>query len=117
MKGEREMEKVKYYYGREPQTGHPKVTVCLIAGEEPGAFYRGIAICSDSEKAINKKKGKNMALGRAKRAQIKGESNMYIMREEAREMIERCNVPGWLFKSEALANLTEFEERLFNRPE
>lgn len=106
------MKRIKYYYGREPETNHPKVAVCVIEGDEPDTFFRGVAICSDSEKTISKQKARNMAFGRAFRAYLKEEFSMPVIRDEAKSVLKRC---GCFFnmKSDKDLLLTEYERRLF----
>jgi len=109
------MGNVKYYYGREIGTGHPKVTVCLIRGDK--GFYRGISICSNSEKSINKIKGKHMASGRALKAMYNMESSMPVTRSIAIDVLMKCrSVSGFaipVMKSECHPELTAFEKKLF----
>ena len=110
------MEGVKFYYGREPETNHPKVTVCVLKDEESGEYYRGVSICSDSEPTINRQKGRDMTQGRAVKALLRQGSGLVITRKEAREVLDRCGL-SFQIKSEYDAPLTEFERKLFREGE
>lgn len=106
-------EVAKFYYGREPITNCPKVTVCLIKCAQ-NMFARGMSICSDSEKSLDRNKGRNMALGRARKAVANGASDLPILRKEAWQVLSRCGMLRMERKSEWNAVVTSFERRLFD---
>lgn len=101
-----------FYYQREKETNHPRVTVCLL---NCGTFLcRGIAICSDSELSINKKRGRRIAFNRAMIAYHSEHDSAPIKRLSAVEMLRNCKTP-FPCKSQFSIELTPFENSLMKR--
>jgi len=108
-----------FYYFRDKEN-KPRVTVCLKVDTERGigAVARGVAICSLSDNP-NKKKGRQIASGRAARAAFRGNRSYRIARVEAIAALESTaefsTFPVWS-KSEFFPELTEFEKKLLGLP-
>jgi len=78
--------KTYYYYYRD-EDDVPKVTVCLLKdGNEIG---KGVAVCSPLD-FPNKKEGRKIARGFARKALGMKRSSVHILREETIEIIEDC---------------------------
>lgn len=101
--------KVKFYYGREKETNHPRVAVCLI--EMDGVVCRGMAVCSPSEPQINRKRARSLAKGRALRAYYLARTDLPIQRAEAMDVLRACNM-WYLRKSEYDCLLSVFERKI-----
>lgn len=78
-----------YYYIREDEDRHPRITVCLAVFQD-NILCRGVALCSFSEKEINKKIGRTIARNRALKAYAEQHDSCYISRGEARSVIDIC---------------------------
>ena len=112
----------KYYYlkfGAQPGTPIFAIggiaTVCVIpAAHNPGGviYARGVSFCNPKDTLI-KKKGRNIALGRAVLAIEKCENNDYISKTTPAIILSK-NL-GWVALSVWGAALTDFEKRLFAR--
>lgn len=74
-----------YYYYLRDKAKRPVVTICLL--QENGVACRGVAICSPLD-SPNKKLGRAIALGRARRALQKQKSGMPILRTVARQVTQ-----------------------------
>lgn len=105
-------EKVKFYYGREKETNHPRVAVCLL--EIGGVVCRGMAVCSPSEPQINRKRARSLAKGRALKACHLGRTTLPIYREEAMAVLCSCGI-YYLNKSEYDCLLSVFERKILGR--
>jgi hypothetical protein len=120
----------EYFYYLRDKDGHPRITVCLMQTDdvetwntEKGYVYsRGLAICSYSEKIINKKQGRRLAHKRAFHAMMVQEDTMPI-RYEGLDAMGGIDIPNRLgirfyggpdsdFKSQFNVELTDFEKRL-----
>lgn len=113
-------EKEFYYYVREDEDRHPRITVCLAVFED-NTLCRGIALCSFSEKGIDKKRGRVIARNRAMKAYMEEHNSCYISREEARKVMRFCggsssvvNFSYGLYGSKSHYDVrpTEFEEKI-----
>ena len=103
--------KTKFYYLRDAKN-RPLVSICLLQDEESVA--RGVAICSPSD-SPNKKRGRDIALGRARQALKRGTSGT-ISREEAEQVCDKlvCGAEYWNleFKSDLDPELYPLEEKI-----
>lgn len=84
------------YYQRDKQN-HPRVTVCLMKNDE-GIISRGLALCSLKENP-NKKRGTDIAVGKALQAFEKNITGFEINRDEAYEVLNSVSEHYWYYKS------------------
>ena len=109
------------YYIRETVHRHPRVTVCLMEFGD-GIICRGLALCSFSEKRIDKKKGRRIARSRALKAYEGKIDSCAVERFEAMMVAGSCGGQSdvdfyfpWVDKSYYDATLNEFEKRILNK--
>lgn len=100
---------VKYYYLRD-ENGHPRVTVCLLKASIGGMFHRGLALCSYSEKVIDKKLGRKLAYKRAVKAMMSKRNQLPIKSPNGIGIVGDFFI--YDFKSQYNVELTEFEQKL-----
>lgn len=108
--------RVFYYYIREVKERHPRITVCLALFAD-GILCRGIALCSFSEKEINKERGRQIAKSRALRAYKEKAESCPVKRAEADRVlasVERGGHFSFWYKSEHDVAPNEFEKRILN---
>lgn len=114
-----------YYFrdkrGINNENGRPLITVAIT--EYYGKYYRGIAICSKRDIPC-KATGRNIAIQRMIHAIGSKHSSLEMNRDEAFEIFELIEYPDMIsndgsfsigvYKSNADAKLTEFEEKLLH---
>lgn len=109
-----------YYYIREDEDRHPRITVCLAVFED-NILCRGIALCSLSEKEINKKRGRLIARNRMLKAYAEQHDSCYVSRDEARNVMRFCGNCSMVMrasyglygsKSHYNTTPTEFEKKI-----
>lgn len=107
------MEREYYYYERDPETGKPIITRCLVVAN--GHHARGTAICSEKDNP-SKAVGRKIARGRAWKALALASTTGGIHRIEALHRIWRVPNNNWFdlydFKSEYCPPMTDLEKRL-----
>ena len=117
--------KTYYYYFRDMEN-KPIITVCLLVPDHyllP--ICRGVAICSRLDQP-NKKVGRSIALGRARKAFLGRTNTCLVSRKECLNIYDRAYLfdPAhnyysiayrFLYKSECNVTLTDFERKLINR--
>lgn len=121
----RQPDKEKYYYIRS-KYNHPVVTLCILKFDDN--YYKGVSICSFSEKEIKKEEGRKLAKKRAYNAYYKHIHKHIavsdpILRSDALTVLKEQNVANeiaknqnsLIWKSEYLTSndLTDFEKKLF----
>lgn len=100
-------EDATFYYQREEETNHPRVTICILSCGD-NLSCRGLAICSPSKLSIDKKYGRRVAFGRAMNAYYNGSDSSPIGRPNAVETLHSCKTP-FPCKSQFNVELTPFE--------
>jgi len=105
-----EMEAEAYYYGRDAGW-NPVVTICLLKNEA-GHVAKGMAICSNLETPC-KRKGRDIARGRALQALVREDNGLPVERFEACMTISETDcheLPS--FKSSFNPRLDAYEKGL-----
>ena len=105
----------KFYYIRDEEE-RPIITVCIYKNIFLGTVSKGTAICSEQD-IPNKKIGRAIAGGRAKKAALNlGSSGLVKRNDVADELHAHFSMPmGRIYKSCFNPELTEYEEKLISK--